>query len=409
MIAQTVWTGALDRAHPRAAGLLLIVLLSGLTACSGPAVAPEASGQSASTASTGLSLSMLSPAYAALPTRALATIEPVEGDVGVTVLSASGEILASSPTDGSGRAFLSWTWPEPNAYQVQAQGQTDTTAEQVTPTLSVTAAAPEPPGTPQTRGDDNAGVFEAGGQRQWLDCRGTGGPTLVLIAGLWGWSKDWVSMTDQLRAGGRVCTYDRPGLGQSPARTGSLEVDASLHAMELHELLRVAGEEGPYLIVGHSYGGLVARSFNNNHPQSAAGMTLLDPVPALFNSTVPSYNSTFAEANPETTIDLERSGEAAGGTMPLVGLPLIVMAAGLPQGGLSLEGWALWLEAQRSTAAASDNSQFLVAPDAAHQLQDTATDLALAAVEETRSSIREHRLIAVPPTLEPALPSPTIG
>ncbi len=380
--------------------------LISLAACSSnPSTAETASPVATA---LGVGISMTAPAYAGVPTRSVVTVAPARADAHVSVIDAAGSPLASASTDARGRAYLSWTWPGAAEHQVHAVVADESTATATTTSdtidvesLDAERDAPSARAEP-TRADDNVSLVSAAGQSQWLDCRGEGGPTTVLIAGLDGWSRDWDPMLAQLRAEGRVCSYDRPGLGSSPGRAGELEVDASLHAAELRQLLAAADESGPFLIVGHSYGGLIARAFDDADPTSTAGMVLLDPVPAFFHHVDPQYDAQFTEASPTTVIDLERSGEATGGTAALAGLPLIVLAAGEPQSWTTAEEWRLWQVAQRETAAASENSLFLVADGATHQLQSTATQLSVAAVAELRSSLREHRVVGLTSELSAA-------
>lgn len=378
-----------------------MLALAGCTATGNPSA-----GASSASPVPGLRLRLVAPAHAGVPTRAIGTITPAKDGAPVSVVDEAGATLDTATTDVAGRAFLSWTWPEAGIHRVSAREDAGRGSFRLRSTdVDIDLGDGSPKGSPSaqgTRTDDDSRLVEGGGQSMWLDCRGAGAPTIVLIAGLDGWSKDWDPMVDTLRTRARVCTYDRPGLGRSPGRSGALDVDASVHAAELAEGLATAGETGPFLVVGHSYGGLVARAFNDAFPEATAGMVLLDPVPAYFHHAYPAYDSTFIEAQPQTTIDLERSGDATGGAAPLAGLPLIVLAAGAPQSWTTPEEWRLWQEAQQETAAASSNGLYLVAAGATHQLQSTATDLSVAAVEEVLASLREHRRVEVSPALSAA-------
>lgn len=373
--------------------LLVLPVLAILTACSALAGATPKPSDSVA----ALAMRIVAPIFAGLPSRAVAVIAPARAGTPISVIDSQGRTLDTAATNDAGRAFLSWTWPETGVHRLHAWAADGTAVGLASVDIEVEsrAATTDSTADEHTRTDDNARLVEAAGQTQWIDCRGSGGPTMVMIAGLDGSSRDWDPMIGSLRRQGRTCTYDRPGLGQSPGRAGELQVDAGSHATELHELLTAAGEEGPFLVVGHSYGGLIARSLQNLFPESVAGMVLLDPVPAGFDHLYPGYGSSFVEASPQTTIDLDRSSEASGGAAALVGTPLIVLAAGKPRSWTGKEEWRLWHQAQADTAAASSNSLHLVAAGATHQLQSTATELATDSVLALRASLRQHRILQV--------------
>lgn len=117
-------------------------------------------------------------------------------------------------------------------------------------------------------------LVEVGGHRLHLWCTGSGSPTVVLEAGATGFSFDWSQIQEDIAAFTRVCAYDRAGLGWSEpveAPLSSAEV-----AQDLHDLLTGAGEAGPYVVVGHSAGGIHVRSFARQFPAEVAGMVLVD-------------------------------------------------------------------------------------------------------------------------------------
>jgi pimeloyl-ACP methyl ester carboxylesterase len=132
--------------------------------------------------------------------------------------------------------------------------------------------------TPAT-GDDKYvdGRFDVGGRSIRLACKGTGGPSVVIDAGM-GTApvedRGWQAIADQIAPVTRVCLYDRAGLGGSdPAPAGprsSLDSAADLHAA-----LSAAGVKGPYLLVGHSVGGLHAQVFATVYPAETAGLVLV--------------------------------------------------------------------------------------------------------------------------------------
>lgn len=104
--------------------------------------------------------------------------------------------------------------------------------------------------------------------------RGAGSPTVILDAGLAGCSLDWTLVLDDVATFTQVCAIDRPGYGWSAPRAG--ERSSSVIVEEIEELLRVAGVAGPYVVVGHSFGGLNMRLFAARNRATTRGLVLVD-------------------------------------------------------------------------------------------------------------------------------------
>jgi pimeloyl-ACP methyl ester carboxylesterase len=136
--------------------------------------------------------------------------------------------------------------------------------------------------------NDFAGLVDiGGGRRMYLECRGTGSPAVVLVSGLKGSAGDWdvttkavPSVFSQVAKFTRVCAYDRPGtpVGEKPSRSDPVPQPTTAEdaVADLHALLKAAGEAGPYVLVGHSYGGLVVRLYASVHPDEVSGLVLID-------------------------------------------------------------------------------------------------------------------------------------
>jgi pimeloyl-ACP methyl ester carboxylesterase len=117
-------------------------------------------------------------------------------------------------------------------------------------------------------------LHDVGGYRMHLDCTGSGGPTVVLTSGLGAFSAHWARVAPAVAATTRVCVYDRAGQGWSDDAPDPQ--DGSAAAADLHALLDRAGEDGPYVLVGHSIGGDHAMTYAARYPEEVAGMVLLD-------------------------------------------------------------------------------------------------------------------------------------
>lgn len=119
-------------------------------------------------------------------------------------------------------------------------------------------------------------AVDVGGYRLHFRCAGAGESTVVFEAGLAATSLSWSYVQPEVAKFAHTCSYDRAGLGWSDAgrdpRTVRVMVDA------LKTLLERAELRGPFILVGHSFGGLVIRAFAAAHPQDVAGLVLVDPV-----------------------------------------------------------------------------------------------------------------------------------
>ena len=111
-----------------------------------------------------------------------------------------------------------------------------------------------------------------------VECRGaaSASPTVVLEAGLFGTATDFDQLAPELAPGGRVCAYDRKGLGRSPPKTDGEDVTAV--ARELKTLLDGLGETRPVILVGHSNGALYIEAFAEQWPQRVAGLVYINGV-----------------------------------------------------------------------------------------------------------------------------------
>jgi pimeloyl-ACP methyl ester carboxylesterase len=120
------------------------------------------------------------------------------------------------------------------------------------------------------------GKFDAGGVNLYLICWGQGSPTIVFDAGMGADSNTWAKVLLDLRYHVRVCAYDRAGMGKSDSQTG-LRTSGQM-AEQLHTLLTSANVQGPYLVVGHSFGGMNMLVFADRYRAEVAGVALVDSV-----------------------------------------------------------------------------------------------------------------------------------
>jgi pimeloyl-ACP methyl ester carboxylesterase len=137
-------------------------------------------------------------------------------------------------------------------------------------------------------------LVDVGGYRLHINCTGTDAPTVVIDAGLGDWSTMWAWVQPGVAKTTQVCTYDRAGNGWSDA--GPLPRNAVQYAKELHTLLHEANIPGPYVLVGHSLGGLPVRVFTDMYPSEVTGVVLIDSMsprqfPQSSTNTTPQMDS----------------------------------------------------------------------------------------------------------------------
>src|SRR5215510_14579488 len=118
-------------------------------------------------------------------------------------------------------------------------------------------------------------LIEVNGHRLHLDCIGEGSPIVVYESGASGSSLDWEKVQPVVAATTRSCSYDRAGYGWSEPSTAAKATSRDI-AQELRELLRKAGEDAPFVVVGHSLGGFHVQMFAHLYPDDVLGVVLVD-------------------------------------------------------------------------------------------------------------------------------------
>ena len=190
--------------------------------------------------------------------------------------------------------------------------------------------------------------IDLGGRTLFLSCIGEQAPTVLLEAGLGADHTSWDKVQAAVAGFARVCSYDRAGLGYSAATT-TPRTSADIVA-DLHQLLQNAGEAGPYILVGHSFGGLHVRLFAHDYPAEILGLVLVDAVheawweraaallPPVAADEPPALASfrqyvTAGYADPTQTaegIDIAATAAQLQAAGTLGDTPLLVLVAGVP-------------------------------------------------------------------------------
>jgi pimeloyl-ACP methyl ester carboxylesterase len=134
--------------------------------------------------------------------------------------------------------------------------------------------------------ETSEGLVDVGGHRLFYRVVGEGAPTVVLECGLGAPSESWAIVQAELAKYTRVFAYDRAGLGSSEK---AKEIPESYNvARQLHTLLEKTGQRPPYILVGHSLGGVFIRVYTHLYPDEVGGLVFVD-------ASHPSQNLVFAE------------------------------------------------------------------------------------------------------------------
>jgi pimeloyl-ACP methyl ester carboxylesterase len=235
-------------------------------------------------------------------------------------------------------------------------------------------------------GDLSIEAFDVGGYELYLQCIGEGTPIVVLEAGLNGsGTMAWFQFQERFRSLTRTCTYDRSGLGFSDLRPRELgSPDGPLMANELHALLEAAGEPPPYVLVGHSFGGMVVRLFAAAYPDEVVGMVLED---SSQEDEIDAYREVGAGAwvDGGARIDIEATERALRDASGLGDLPLVVVTAGIYEDVLDPR---FAFEVQQRLAELSTSVVHVVAKGSGHFVHEENPQLIAQAIGEVVEAVR---------------------
>jgi pimeloyl-ACP methyl ester carboxylesterase len=237
---------------------------------------------------------------------------------------------------------------------------------------------------------------DVGGFKLNLRCVGKGSPVVVLDSGAGDTSATWDWVVPDVKRFAQVCAYDRAGLGKSGA--GPKPRSAERIAEELHNLLRRAGVLPPYVLAGHSLGGLNVRVYASRYPEEVAGLVLVDAtqedfpaMEAAILTPAEREKTRTAVANaPEAVRDeldaipLSVAALRQGGPQPEV--PVVVISATHPSDSEKFRD--AWAELQGRLAASYPRATRVVATGSGHYIPFDKPEMVVEAIREVVEKAR---------------------
>jgi pimeloyl-ACP methyl ester carboxylesterase len=255
-----------------------------------------------------------------------------------------------------------------------------------------------------------SGRFDIGGRKLFLHCTGAGSPTVVFQGGL---TTDWVSVQKRVARITRACSYDpanTPWGRSDPAPTPRTAKDV---VDDLHALLGAAKVPGPYVLAGHSDGGLFVQLYASKHPDEVEGLVLIDAVsphyysrrtallkkllpPAAWKVTMRQLRARAPALVDPEQIDMETSlaqTRAALDAAPLHPMPLFVLTHGRvdqPDSDprINAADEHLWQTLQNGLAALVPNSRHVIAKRSGHDIQHDQSELVVNAIQDVVEAVR---------------------
>lgn len=243
------------------------------------------------------------------------------------------------------------------------------------PASGGSGTGPEQGEVSATLQDGRPADFDVHGHSLQIQCTGSGSPVVVLVSGLGGDRHGWDPLVPELASHTRVCAYDRAGLGGSEASDDNTPT-AGEAADELAALLDTAGVAPPYVLVGHSYGGMIARVFAAGHPDDTEGLLLVDS--AVEQEFTDRLFSDIDWVEAGVAVDTGETTDQLLAARDLGDLPLVVLTEGQMSGRFA-RVWTRW---QADLAAISTNTVHVSADESGHFIQEDQPGLVLQGVAD---------------------------
>ena len=279
-------------------------------------------------------------------------------------------------------------------------------------------------------GDFTGLVDISGGRKMYLECRGTGSPTVFIVPGGKAAADDWTKESpvfSDVAKFTRVCAYDRPGTplaDGSPSRSDPVPMPITVadSVADIHALVAAAKIETPFVIVGHSYGGLIVRLYAMTYPDDVDGMVLVDALSEFLRAAETpeewAHQKVILDGDLTETLklypDIERadadpSFDELLAAPPLQPMSLVVLSADHPWGplvpGFIADGSLppdtppdigyvtdrAQKEAQAKLAALVPVARHVINTDSGHEIHKDQPQLVLDSIRDVVAAVREGK------------------
>jgi pimeloyl-ACP methyl ester carboxylesterase len=230
----------------------------------------------------------------------------------------------------------------------------------------------------------NGGRCVDGGQyRLYASIYGKNEPVVIFDSGSGDYSTVWNAVAPEVAKFARVVTYDRAGLGKSDPKPGNDRISSEDSVESLNTLLKKENIKPPYILVGHSRGGLNMQLFAEKYPHEVAGIVLVDPVSrnqSLHDPNPPKSSNYYREA---ISFDESREQVKKAGKFPAV--PMIVLTATKQHGDAKLE--ILWRHWQQEITKLTPEGKQIFAWNTGHYIQKQQPELVIDAIYTMTQSV----------------------
>jgi pimeloyl-ACP methyl ester carboxylesterase len=237
---------------------------------------------------------------------------------------------------------------------------------------------------------------DVGGHGLQLLVGGQGSPAVIFEGGFGAGIASWSRVQKDVAAFAQTVSYDRAGLGQSDP--GPKPRSAKQIATDLHAALQKAGIKPPYVLVGHSFGGIYVRVFADMYPNEVVGLVLIDPSQESFNDwlarTLPdrlkATESNIAKAGEGVQAEfasVDTSYSQARAAKVPAGIPVTLLTATEDE-SMPAEGRRVWIEKHKEWLATIPGSKHIVVEKAGHFIQAQQPALVIEAIKQVSKQPR---------------------
>jgi pimeloyl-ACP methyl ester carboxylesterase len=239
----------------------------------------------------------------------------------------------------------------------------------------------------------------AGGHALSLLVGGEGTPTIVFEAGFGAGLASWTTVQSNIARFARTVSYDRAGIGQSEA--GPKPRAAKQIAEELHLALQSAGIGPPYVLVGHSFGGIYVRVFADMYPKEVAGMVLIDPSQEAFEDWTRTHKEAqragrdeemakASQAVRDESAQVSTSYEQARAARVPPGIPVILLTA-MKDETMPEAARKVWAEKHVEWISKVPGGKHVVAEKSGHFIQAEQPQLVIDAIKQVFDQARSSK------------------